>query len=77
MGKLLNSLTRQLKTENKQDAENCILIYNKLKELNNGSVWESSWNALVSTSFIGSYPNSHRVSKPNGAGIIFIKGLNS
>lgn len=75
MGKLFDSLNRQLKTEHKQDAENCILIYNKLKELNNGSVWESSWNALVSTSFIGSYPNSHKVSKPNSTGTIFLNGI--
>ena len=33
MGKLYDNLQRQLKTEYKQDAKNCIKIYNYLKEI--------------------------------------------
>ena len=76
MGKLLDRLQYQLKTEYKQDAENCIIVYNKLKEMNNGHVWESDWNPLVNTSFIGDYPNSKRISKPTNIGNVFLNGLN-
>lgn len=41
MGKVYNDLLRQLETEYKEEAKDCIKVYNKLKELNNGSVWES------------------------------------
>lgn len=75
MGKLLNSLNKQLKTEYKQDAEDCLKIYNHLKETNDGRVWESQWNNLIYTNFEGIYPNSIRISKPNSIGRIFLKGL--
>jgi hypothetical protein len=75
MGKLLNSLNKQLKSEHKSDAEDCLKIYNYLKETNDGRVWESQWNNLVSTDFEGTYPNSIRISKPNQIGRIFLKGL--
>lgn len=75
MGNLLNSLNKQLKSEYKQDAEDCLEIYNHLKETNDGRVWESQWNTLISTNFEGMYPNSIRISKPNFIGKIFLKGL--
>lgn len=75
MGKLLISLNRQLKTEYKEDAEKCLKIYNHLQETNDGRVWESQWNNLISTSFEGRYPNSNRISKLNQIGRIFLKGL--
>jgi len=74
MGKLLNSLNYQLKTEHEKDAQECLEIYNYLKETT-GRVWESQWNSLVNTSFIGTYPNSKRISKLNSTGKIFLKGL--
>lgn len=74
MGKLLNSLNYQLKTEHEKDAQECLEIYNYLKETT-GNVWESQWNNLVNTSFIGTYPNSKRISKLNSIGKIFLKGL--
>lgn len=43
MGKLHDRLQKQLKSEFKKDAEDCLKIYEKLKELNNGSVWDSDW----------------------------------
>lgn len=75
MGKLLNSLNYQLKTEHKNDAEECLKIYNYLKETT-GHVWESQWNNLVATSFIGKYPNRKKIFKPNSIGKIFLEGLN-
>jgi hypothetical protein len=75
MGKLLSRLEKQLKTEYKQDAEDCLKIYNKLKEIHDGHIWESDWNPLVSTRFIGSYPNYESRFKPTVIGNLFLKGL--
>ena len=76
MGKLYNSLQRQLKfDEYKEDAKDCLKIYEKLKELNNGSVWQSNWKPLVDVKFMGEYPNSIAIYKPNQMGYVFIKGL--
>ena len=75
MGKLLKSLEYQLKTEYKEDAEKCLTIYNYLKGREDGHIWESSWNPLVSTSFIGIYPNSRRISKPTHLGNLVIKDI--
>lgn len=46
MGKLSDSLQKQLRTEFKDDAEDCIKIYDYLKEISNGRVWASDWNPL-------------------------------
>jgi hypothetical protein len=75
MGKLLDRLEKQLKTEYKADAEDCLKIYNKLKEIHNGHVWESNWSPLVNTTFTGSYPNNERRFKPTSVGYIFLKGI--
>lgn len=61
MGKLYDRLQKQLKSEEyKKDAEDCLKIYEKLKEMNNGKVWESSWNPLTTVKFVGTYPNSEK-----------------
>lgn len=75
MGKLLDRLGAQLKTDLSQDAKDCLIIYNKLKEIHNGHVWQSDWSPLVSTRFEGSYPNSRRIFKPTNVGYIFLKGI--
>ena len=74
MGKLLIRLEKQLKTEYKKDAEDCLKIYAKLKEMQNGHVWGSAWSPLVDTIFKG-YPSDERRFKPTAAGYIFLKGL--
>lgn len=38
MSKLYDNLQKQLETEYRKEAEDCIKIYNKLKELNGDSV---------------------------------------
>lgn len=76
MGKLYDRLQKQLKSEEyKKDAEDCLKIYEKLKEMNNGSVWESSWNPLTTVKFVGTYPNSERIYKPSKEGYVFLKGI--
>ena len=74
MGKLLNDLNRQLNSEYKKEAEDCLLIYNTLIETT-GHVWESDWRPLTSTWFEGIYPNSKRFCKPSPLGEIFLRGI--
>ena len=74
MGKLADNLQRQLKTDHKQAAEDCIKIYETLEE-RTGHVWESAWNNLVNVRFEGTYPNSKRIYKPTIIGYIFLKGI--
>lgn len=75
MGKLYDRLQKQLQTEFKKDAEDCIKMYNKLKEMNDGKVWESQWTPLIKVSYVGVYPRSIRVYKPSGVGYCFLKGI--
>lgn len=76
MGKLYDRLQKQLKSEEyKKDAEDCLKIYEKLKEMNNGKVWELSWNPLTTVKFVGTYPNSERIYKPSQEGYVFLKGI--
>lgn len=76
MGKLYDRLQKQLKSEEyKKDAEDCLKIYEKLKEMNNGKVWESSWNPLTTVKFVVTYPNSERIYKPSQEGYVFLKGI--
>ena len=74
MSKTLKYLEKQLKTEHKQDAEDCLLIYNKLKEIHNGHVWNNNWTQLVRTIFKG-FPSDDRRFQPTAIGHIFLKGL--
>lgn len=74
MGKLSDRLQIQLKTEFKKDAEDCIKVYNKLKEIQNGSVWSSTWTPLVQTIFKG-FPSDERRFKLTDIGEIFLKGI--
>lgn len=76
MGKLYDNLQKQLKTEYKKEAEDCIKIYNKLREMNNGHVWQSQWESLVNVvKFMGTYPHSFAIYEPNGMGEVFLKGI--
>lgn len=75
MGNIYNSLQEQLKTKYKKEAEDCIKIYNKVREISGGSVWNSDWNVLVHTIFVGIYPNSKLIYIPTAIGEIFLKGI--
>lgn len=74
MGKLLDYLEKQLQTEYKKDAEDCLLIYNRLKEMDGGSVWQSRWTPLVNTIYKG-FPSDDRRYIPSAMGYIFLQGL--
>jgi len=73
MSKVNKYLKLQLDTEFKKDAENCIKIKNKLKELE-GAVWSSEWRILVNVIFKG-YPYDDRIYKPSKIGYIFLEGI--
>lgn len=73
MGKLLERLNKQLETEYKQDAEDCLKIYNYLIETT-GHCWNSEWSPLVQTIFKG-FPSDERRFKPTNIGYIFLNGL--
>ena len=76
MGKLMDSLQKQLSTEYKKEAEDCILLYNHLKETNNGHVWSTQWYSLTTVTF-KKYPSSERRHVPNNIGCLVIAGLKS
>lgn len=72
MGKLYDRLQKQLKSgEFKKDAEDCLTIYEKLKELNDGSVWSSQWQILTDVRF----ESNERIYKPSKIGYIFLRGI--
>lgn len=74
----MNYLQKQLKSEDakiKKDAEDCIKIYEKLKEMNNGSVWDTQWREMTKVSFVGNYPNTDKIYKPSEIGFVFLKGI--
>lgn len=75
MSKLYNALQAQLETKYKKEAEDCIKIYNKVKEISGGSVWESDWRVLVHVIFVGTCPNAKPIYKPNAIGEVFLKGI--
>ena len=75
MGKLYNELQKQLKMpEHKKDAEDCIFIYDNLKEIE-GAVWKSTWRVLTKVETIGIYPNCIKIHKTSKIGKIFIRGI--
>lgn len=77
MGKLYDSLQKQLKSEEyKKDAEDCLKIYEKLKEMNDGSVWESDWQQLTTIGgWIGEECPKTMAYKPSKLGYVFLKGI--
>ena len=76
MGKLMNRLLKQLEnTDTKKDAEDCIKIYNWIKDTDkDGNVWSSRWTPLVDVKFKG-FPSDERTYKPNITGSTLLKGI--
>lgn len=76
MGKLMDRLQKQLKNpEYKKDAEDCIKIYNWIKDTDkDGKVMSSRWQPLIDVKFKG-YPSSGRTYKPNLTGYALLKGI--
>ncbi len=76
MGKLINNLNKQRQNPNhKNDAEDCIKIYNWIKRTDkDGRVWSSRWSPLVEITFKG-FPSDERTYKPNITGYAVLKGM--
>lgn len=76
MGKLIDHLEKQLKDPiHKKNAEDCIKIYNWIKETDpKGAVWASRWNALVDVTYKG-FPSNERTYEPNVTGYAVLKGI--
>ena len=55
-------------------AKDCLIIANKLKELNDGSIWSSDWRVLTSVRWVKN-KEWERQFEPSEIGKIFIKGL--
>jgi len=74
---LRNDLQYQLSLpEYSNDAIDCITLYEHL-ERTTGHVWDGQWTTLVATRFIGTYPNSRRISTPTSLGRAVLNGLNT
>lgn len=73
MGKLMGRLKKQLKTEYKSDAKDCIKIYDALHK-ETGHVWDTEWRVLVTTIYKG-FPSDERRFEPTKIGRIFLKGI--
>ena len=72
MGNVRDSLQKQLETEYRKEAEDCIKIYDKLKEISKSYIWCSHWDALTEViTFISNIP----VYKPSPIGEVFLKGI--
>jgi len=76
MGILMERLQAQLKRPDyKKDAEDCIKIYNWIKETDpEGRVWNSRWRPLVDVAFKG-FPSDERNYKPSITGYAVLKGI--
>jgi hypothetical protein len=76
MGKLTERLQKQLLDPNrKKDAEDCISVYNWLKETDQeGRVWSSRWDPLVDVEFKG-FPSDKRTYKLNSIGRTLLNGI--
>lgn len=73
--KTLKHLEKQLNTDLKNEALDCIKIYESLLSLTN-QVSSNTWNMLVNVRFKG-YPSDERTFKPSVIGEVFLKGLNN
>ena len=74
---LTKELRLQLKSEDskiKQDAKYCLIIANKLAELNDGHIWSSDWRILTEVKYVKD-KEWKRQFEPSEVGKIFIKGL--
>ena len=77
MGKLKERLLSQAKHEDrKNDAIQCLEIYDALNKINNGKVWSSQWQILVDVKSAG-FESDDRIYYPSKIGLIFLKGLKS
>jgi hypothetical protein len=73
MGKLMDNLNKQLESEHyKEEAKDCILILNKLKEIT-GYVWNGDWSVLIRTFYTNNYKKA--IHEPSEIGKVFLDGI--
>lgn len=76
MGKLLTRLNQQLNIKDcKKDAEECIQVYNWIKDNHKGSVWSSTWRPLVNVEHKG-FPSDKRTYSLSIVGKMLLRGIN-
>lgn len=77
MGKLYDQLQRQLKSvEYKKDAEDCLHLYEILKEISGGYVFIPDWDRLTTFSgYIGHPPHIELAMKPSKLGYALLNGV--
>jgi len=73
MGKLMNRLQQQLKTDKKEDAKECIAVYNHMVR-HTGHLWSSEWEKLVIPKFKG-FPSNDRTYSLSHIGKMYLKGM--
>ena len=77
MGNVMDYLRKQLKSEDaklRKDAEDCIKIYETLKEMHYGCVWNTQWDLLVKVNYKDVLSNE-RTYRPTAIGYVFLKGI--
>lgn len=74
MSNTIKRMEEQLAGVYSEDAQNCIDIYNALKQ-HTGGVCSSDFNVLVSCGFIRVGNEYERVYKPTIVGNIFLNGI--
>ena len=76
MEQFMNILQEQLENPKyKQDAEDCIEVYNWLSATDNGCVMQRKWYPLIDIVFKGVYPNKEKICKLNLTGSTLLKGI--
>jgi len=71
----MDGLEKQLKTENKKDAEECIEFYKHLKSTDkDGRVWSSRWEPFTELIFNG-YGSRNKIYRLNNTGKTFMAGV--
>ena len=77
MGKIENELNKQMGVEGlEKQAQQCKAIYDKLKEMDGGHLWDGEWSVLVKVcSRRNSDGKVEFYRAPTAIGEIFLKGL--
>lgn len=75
MSRIYDYLQKQLKSEeHRKDAEDCLKIYEKLKDISKGCAIHNHWRQLVDTHY-GRFGSRERTYKPTKIGRMFLKRI--
>lgn len=70
--KIIDTLKKQLTTDKGKEAAQCIKIYNKLMEIDDGHIWARTWQTLTE---ITHTKKDFWGYMPSEVGEIFLNGL--